>query len=355
MPEPTKIEIVSRRVQTTSTGMRIERAFSFEPYESFPAVLEALQGTVKQDETGEWKRTLPARDPYIKNCFCNECHLVMPGDDYALTTSKSIQVAVDKNGIKTKRSLKEKLEVEKEKPVDGGVGGHVVAIYRPLITARIAPENDTKPENAFDWIDPTFSPVLKQIPWPDGFFIITGAFAGRNKSVPRETGLPIHIPVIEFSIRQLLVGEPNWDGIDAAAGCINASDFPLKFAGFTKTTLPNMLRGQLKFEAPEVVNRMDAAGNRWYEVTYNFSWLRYGDTGVHDEEGNELPGMQPVTWNHVFMRPSFFGFAANKLGWYHVLRDEATGFFQLADNPLFRISAGSLYNYTNFTHLFATE
>lgn len=349
MPDVTKFQCVSRKVQTTSSGIRIERAFYFEPYGAFPEVLKALQGMVK----GE--RTLPARDPYIPNCFCNECHLTMPGGDYALTTSPSLDEARDADG-KIVTSIKERSELLKEKPIAGGVGGHVVAIYRPLITARIAPEGDKKPENSFSWIDPTFMPVMKQIPWPDGMFIATGAAIFRNKSVPKEAGLPIHVPVIEFSIRQLLLEYPPWDAIGSVAGCINSDRWPEP--GMAQNTLPNFVRGTLKFEAPQVVNRMDAAGRRWYEVTYNFSWLRYGDTGVHGEDGATLGpknAVNPVTWNHVFMRPSFFGFQANKLGWYHVLRDEADGFFRLADNPLFRQSGGSLYNYTTFGHLFPTE
>lgn len=340
----TFLQQYDRKVHTASSGIEIQRKFYFEPYSAFPDVLEALQGKVVADDNGVWKRTLPAKDSYLKNCFCNEVRVGFADSD-AMASAIDLRGAADPPPRRYSQVL-DLLQTEQESTVTGAAGGVVTASYRPLITALIDPDH----ENAFDWMDPQFNVTLREVPWPDGLFIATGGAIVTNRPVPKELGSPIYVPVVEFTIRRLLVGEPPWGGIAAAAGKINRDDFPVKNLD-PPTNLPTMTRGTLRFEGADVTRRFSANGETWHELTYTFSWLKYADNPVFNEKGEKLGGLQPVTWNHVLMRPSFFGFGVNEMGWYFVGKQAAVELFDMP-NPFFRASAGSLYTYGNFSHLF---
>ncbi len=338
MPDLTFIQSIGRKTHTASDGIEIQRQFYFEPYFAFPEVLEALQGSVKKD-TGIWVRTLPARDPYITNCFCNEARIDFADGD-ALASSPDISLG------DPELSLLGRIQGQRESPTIGAAGGIVTASYRPLITAV----TEVGHHNAFDWLDPQFQVTLREVPWPAGLFIQGDPGPLGRKSVPKELGSPIRIPVIDFTIRRLLVGEPSWSGIELAAGKINDDVFPGNFD--PPTNLPSMARGTLRFDGANLLNRLSADGSTWYEIGYNFSWLNYHDSPVFDENGNELQGINPVTWNHVLMRPKHAGLVAfNKMGWYFVQKQALFEFLPFK-TPFFTASAGALYTYGNFSHLF---
>lgn len=367
MADPILIQSSEREVHTSSSGIEILRKFSFEPYDSHPAVLDALQGYVRKDDKGLWKRTLPARDPYIRSCYCNEARVELL-DPASLTTSPDIQKAaraklgvdpnVDPAGEMNgdppgKETLRDILEVQKEDPRDGTGGGYITASYRPLITAWL---KDKSPR-MFDWIDPQFKPGFKQVKWPEGLVVkIEGRTGPFPLNVPDEIAEPISIPVIDFSIRRILVGEPPFYAAELLAGCVNKDIWPYPTADFT---LPTFQKETLKFEGMDIENRLDSKGNQIFEIILHFSWINLQDMPVHDKDGKASDKLVSVTWNHIFMNPNPWGLTGDvyPTGWYYVQREKDVFLGPLKLGyiaGLFEIpaTAGSLFTKSDFDRLF---
>ena len=61
----------SRKVSAATDGLTVTRVFQCRPYAAFPSVLNSLLGGVAV-VGGRLVRTLPARDPYLPLCLCQE-------------------------------------------------------------------------------------------------------------------------------------------------------------------------------------------------------------------------------------------------------------------------------------------
>lgn len=334
--------------------MDITREFYVEPFEVWPSVVELLMGKVEPDGN-TFKRTRPARDTIVRNAFCNET-IVTLADRDAMASSPSL-------GSLSEETRKQIENVE-ESPES--VGAKITAHYRPLITAWQPKATGDgivdvfagePPDDIWDWMDPTFNTSFRQIPWTPGLNIsFPGGIAGlpSSKSVPQEVGVPIAIPITDFSIKRMLVGKPPWDLIQAVAGCVNSVRFPDP-ASPAANGLPSFAPRTLRFDSPTIKNMMDSRGRRWYEITYNFKWIQ-GVGDLIDALGNEDFG--PVTWNHVFMSPTIFGFGF-KTAWFEVWRGKfaniefpGLGRQLVPQIPGFAIFDGLLYNEANFMPLF---
>ncbi len=328
----TKIQSTGRTVHTSNSGIEIIREFNVEPYAAHADVLRDLQGFVE-----DGKRTRPAQDPYIKSCFCTEARGDLWHDEQP-TTSENLA----EGGQDTIRKL---LEEHKLEPVPGTAGAKVSAHYRPLLTAWASSNPDDPDDQAFDYLEPKFTPGVRQIPWPPGLFVEADGIIGKRPfSVPQSVASPIGVSVTDFSMRRILLDTIPWDAITKLQSTLNRFDWPeenSKIAG----KLPTFRAGTLKFTGADVQNMIDAAGNRWFEVTYNWQWVQHADLLI-DQFGNESDGW--VTWNHVFMRP-----LTAKLAWYEVWRsEEFTAFgINIPNIPGAAIAAGPLYGGTDFDEL----
>ncbi len=331
----TEIASTGRVHRSSSSGMTTQRKFDVDPFKDWLEVAHAAQGSVT-GSPGNWTRTLPAKDPYVETNYCNEVRVDLEHPDLLCSSDK-----LGPDG----GTIKERLELTPESPTEGAAGAKLTATYRPLITSNPDAES---PHHPFDWMNATFNPGFVQVPWPEGLFaavkIDPGAFLGgagaagvidflAAVALPKDLALPISVPVIDFSIRRILVGEPPWETINALAGKVNAGAFPRP-----ANDLPTFPAQTLLFDDVDVINRLDAKGNRWYELVYNFRWIKLYDEFVVDKDGNGKPDW--VTWNHALMRPWWLG--AKRLGWYSVHRRE-----NLSDVPfkvnIIQLSGGPLY------------
>ncbi len=361
-----------REVHTAWSGMEVHRTFYFEPYEAFEEVTLILQGRTEAGADPTWTRFLPAKDPYFPTLFCNEIRVSLTDPRLALSTSPDLEVgnAADGNPIVT---ILDKLETHHESPGEGYAGGFITAIYRPLITARITGLEAEK----FDWMDAKFNPVFKQIPWPTGLktfvaldslsaearaalaagavgliggaaLLVVLAQGGVDATIPPELADTITVPIFEFTIRRLLVHTPPFDAIAWCAGKLNSVDAP-----FPGTTLPDFAADTLRFDGAEIEGRLDALGNQWFEIIYHFSWLNMLSHDVFGLDGLPID-RAPVTWNHVFMRPSFLGISLSEIGWWPVVRNTDLRIFDVGIPNLLNgpATGGALYNTANFLDLF---
>jgi len=338
---------INRTVHTSDSGIEIVRTFYLDPYEDHPAVLKELQGSVTSEGEGKaktWTRHPPAQDPWIKTCYCNEARVMFPESDVFATATK----LADQDALDTKETFP-----------PGVAGCHIEAHYRPLISAFDAEHEgaDESKTEIWDWLDPTITPGVRQIPWPDGLFVGTQVpFFGRvPDSVPQEVGTPIEVPVSNVSIRRILVGQPPWDAMKLAANALNKDVWPTPNSPMSEG-LPRFEPKTLRFGKVIVQNMIDSKGTRWYELTYNFDWIHHYSDDVFDTDGNGAPGW--VTWNHVFMRPWWV--AQTGVGWYEVFRGIALRPFNVRmpvdipglDGQLF---GGSLHNAVDFDTLFKLD
>ncbi len=383
-----------REVHTAWSGIEVHRTFYFEPYEAFEEVTLILQG---HTEAGApipdvlpapipapgplpaaqpaWTRFPPAKDPYLPTLYCNEVRVSLTDPRLALSTSADLEVgnAADGNPIVT---ILDKLETNHESPGEGYAGGFITAIYRPLITALTSGTESGK----FDWMDPKFNPVFKQIPWPTGLktfvaleslsaearaAMVAGAAGaigagvlalalgqgGVNGSIPSELADTITVPIFEFTIRRLLVHTPPYDAIAWCAGKLNSVTEP-----FPATNLPNFFADTLRFDGANIQNRLDALGNEWFEIIYHFSWLNMLSHDVYSTDGLKIDRNAAVTWNHVFMRPSFFDVSLSDIGWWPVVRDVDRRIFAVPIPAGLGLTGpatgGPLYSTANFLDLF---
>ncbi len=345
---PEKLEQLNRTEHTSTSGIEITRTFYCEPYESFRFVQQQLQGTVTvdKDDAEKWVRTSPMRDSYTVNAYCTET-LVNFADEEAMASAPGLSDEARDTIIKQLQDAKEKLQ--------GGVAGAIIkATYRPLITAWESSNPEDPEDNRWDWIDPIIQPGVRQLPWPEGLFAAVDEiiFDDGNVSVPDSVATPIGLPVHQFSIRRLLVGEVPWDAIEQAAQSVNITTFPGGKSEKAKPNLPTFEPFTLRFDGAEVQNMMDVDGKRWYELKYNFSWISFNSDRLFDRSGKQKQG--PVTWNHVYFNPG--ANAGGIIGWYEVFQGTQHNTFlmrQLARFlPGLQLTGGRLYNATDFNDLF---
>ncbi len=292
----------SRVQDHTSSGMDIERVFYVEPYEAFPEVLDALLGSVK-----DGKITFPAVDPWVKNdgnkfvCYCNQARVEQVDPMAGVTLELDL--------LKTEGELFQKLET-KEKWLEGAPGAYITAHYRPLVVAY-----DYETPLMWKWIDPIFKTGLRQMPWPDGLFIAEKS-AGKIHTDPVEAAVasPYEIQVADFSIKQMFVETIPWDVLGMAAGAVNEGVFPDQKSA-AANHLPKFASRTLKYINTDVVNMMDSKGNRWFELTHQFQWVRHVAPLLFDIDGTR--GSGDVTWNHIYTHPSTFGLEG-PTAWYEV-------------------------------------
>ena len=334
MAEPTRFERQSRRVHTSNSGIEIVREFYCEPYESHVTVLQALQGSV--DNNGD--RVLPAHDPFITNCYCTEA-VAEYGDPRVVSNLPRLEAAGDLAAMLAKKD---------DLPA-GVVGAKITAHYRPLITAYKSADAEKPDAKIFDYIDPTFTPGTEQLPWPNGTFVQIAAAGGKWSWGLDAYPKPFAVPVTDFSIRRLLVKEVPRDAINERLNCVNSTKWPFDKNTPTFDGLPQFEKETLKFVSADVQNRVDADGNRLYEITYHFRWITLEDE-LCDKTGQVADGT--VTWNHAFMGP-----VGQPLAWYRVYRAEKVegnlfGVRFLAIIPGAQIASGPLHKLVSFDELF---
>jgi len=373
-----KLECRGRTTHSHWDGVEIQREFYIEPFASGPAVLEALQGSVWQDEGDKkWYRLLPAYDPYHPHCFCNEARMVhIDPERDSITISPGLDVGMDRNPLgdiaidnKNHFHFIEQTSTTEEKAA-GGCFIH--ATYRPLVTGYVvninpfwtADERNAALSPSFDYIDPRFKPMIHTVPWPDGLRAIRGTAAGpRGFSVELNQGQPLRIPVNEFTIKRLLVGQVPWNMLRRTVNGVNGSKWPdpvghLAMTG--KFTLPTFPRGTLRFDDFEVIPHYSRLQSHtvWYELVYHFSWLNYKDIHVFNKHGGleerDANGLSDVTWNHLLTVPpvgavGFWGLlGANDAGWFYVVKADLANIL-----PWAAFSAvGPVHKYFNFADLF---
>lgn len=345
MAPPKLIQEKDRTVHTSHSGIEIERTFYAEPYSSHPDVLKALQGSVeKNGET--WERTDPAHDPWIENCYCTEAVLGFE-DKEVMAGSPSLDAAAGND-------LADKLTKQKETPKEGAAGYQVIAKYRPLLTAWTGDDSDG--HSKWDWLEPKFTPGVREIPWPNGLFAET-TFLGDvvPDNIPDEVGSPVGVPVHDVAIRRILVGAVPWETIAASANALNKDVFP-EAGTSAADNLPAFPERTLKFTGVDILNMVDTEGNRWYELIVNFKWINLWaeklfnlGAGGESEEGW-------VTWNHALYQPWWLG--QGDTGWYEAALGEQrriAGFNAPFDIPGFGLIGGRLHSEVNFMPLFKLE
>ena len=342
MAIPTLMQPLDRTVHASNDGIDIERKFYFEPYSSHPDVLAVFLGSV-QGQAGEWTRNPPVHDPWIENCYCDEARVTF-ADAEVMTSTPSIMA----DGRDT---IKKWVEDIKEQPALGTAGAILTAHYRPLITAweyDEADEADDPQKPEFDWMDYESMPGIRQMPWPEGLYV---NHKGASSHVPHTVGFPFTVPIATITIRRILVPEIPWDKIDAVAGCVNKEVWPPENSEVAKR-LPSCPPRTCKFENAKVTNQIDTGGSRWYELTYTFTRINQYDRHLIAINGDDNPG--PVTWNHIFARPSLWGWKG-ATAWYEVFKGEAqpiwAGPFGI-DRPGVAVSQGRLHNECDFMPLF---
>ena len=154
-----------RSHHTSQSGIEIVRNFHVKPFAAYPRVMRALHGFVERDN-GVWKRTPPARDSYVDNCYCAESIVKFAHPDAMASSPSLISEEGEQNAII------DQLQNQIETPQSGTAGAVIEAHYRPLITAwkpstPPAPGED-QPTEIWDWMDPVFLPSQMQLPWPSG-------------------------------------------------------------------------------------------------------------------------------------------------------------------------------------------
>lgn len=356
MATQTLIESTRRIVHQSHSGMEIIREFNVEPYAHHIAVLKHLQGFIKDGE-----RVPPARDPWIDVCYCTEARAEQWHEDQ-LTTSESLEVIsrqtvngeqkVQRIAAFDDKRIPKLLQMNRENPKVGTAGAKVTATYRPLITAW---DEDPGPSGTerWDWLDPTVTPGVRQIQWPNGLFItaeVAGVQATHN--VPDTVASPLGITIADVSIRRILVPKIPWNTIKGLANAVNAFKWPPDDHP-ALSILPQFEAKTLRFVGPDIRNMMDSEGNKWFEITLNFQWINHIAPLLYTINGFERTD-EPVTWNHVFLNPSVF-FLKGKTAWYEVFRGADPG--EGAMRPPFEIpgaalKAGFLYNSANMDPLF---
>ena len=332
------VQQLSRILHVTNSGIDIRREFYVEPYESHPEVIKTLLGWVDDDGT----RHRPARDTHIRNCYCNEA-VVHFADQDAMASSPGLDVKVEPPND----TLIKKLENVREAPIEGSAGATITAHYRPLITAWKSADPEQPDIKEFDYLDPKYTPGIRQVPWPPGLFVKWPLLPGNNTwEVPDSVATPIGVPITDVSIRRILVKTPPWDAIKKCAFATNKGVWPVPGSDLSKGGLPRFEERTLKFQSADVSNMIDSEGHRWHEVTLNFKWMHFPDTvctfqGIYKQDW--------VTWNHVLMRP-----AGCQTAWYEVSRalDLNLFGFRLPQMPGAQVSSGYLYNGVDFDELF---
>lgn len=333
---------------TSQSGIEVVRNFHCEPYHTYPVALKNLHGWVEKDGD-QWKRTYPARDTYVKNCFCTES-VVTFADRNAMASSPSLSDEADaEDNIR-------KLEETQERPEPGTGGALIRASYRPLITAwqpsglDLAGDRDEIPTEVFDYLDPTFRPAVVQVPWPGGLFAkVKFPLRTATVAVPDELSQPMGVSVTDVSIRRILVPLDDETLLPTAqaANSVNGEEWP-HGANEAKNGLPTFQPRTLKFVGTDLVNRIDSEGQRWVELIHNFKWIQHISSRLFDGDGNQKTGW--VTWNHVFMRPP-----QKEAGWYEIYLGTSFKIFGIEFGQLIpglEATEGRLHNETNFDELF---
>jgi hypothetical protein len=350
------LEQYGRSHHASQSGIEIVNNWHVKPYGAYPRVMRRLQGFVER-ENDVWKRTPPARDSLIDNCYCSESVVKFAHPD-AMASSPSL--AAEEEG---QNEIINKLQDHFPLLQSGTAGAVIEAHYRPLITAwkpstPPAPGDD-QPTEIWDWMDPVFLPSQMQLPWPSGMHAaVDGAIIGieqNTRDVPSEAANPISVSVSDISIKRILVGEVPWQAIEVLANVVNGLEWPVADSPAARGLGMTFKPRTLKFVDADLKNMMDSAGNRWYEITLNFKWIRHVSNRVHDNNGvlagNGLgQNPQTVTWDHMLLQPA--GFIT---GWYEIFLSETRNVLGINIDgllPGFALKAGNLHNVGTFTNLF---
>jgi len=352
-------------VHTHYDGREIQRTFYLKPANMAPAVVGAMQGSVAVTEEGVVHRLFPARDPDYPECYCNEVK-VNDVDPRAIAHSDSLQLSFPVLDDLEPPNRHERFMVNLNRIPDSPAGGcFLTASYRPLITGWQPTDEfllSSSTDQRFDWITPHFTPTVRTVPWPDGLQIGTSQTDPTlfTPTVPDEVAQPLNIPVIEFTVKRLLVDKPRFDLLNRLLNHVNLGLWPTPWP---KTSfgryegIPQFPSGTLRFDSYEVIEHASPfpASPVWYELVYHFSWICIKTSPVYNEHGalSGANGYDNVTWNHVFMRPMIPHISIinklvpGKLGWYFVMKakrvDWTIGATQVR---------GPLYHSSDFDPLF---
>jgi hypothetical protein len=345
-PQQTVLSPLNRVVHTSNSGIHIIREFYCEPYWAASQVIRELQGYVDADGV----RHPPAADPWIDNCYCTECVVNFYDPDVITSADPIILNRAVTDGHGADDTLKSALENIPENPMTGTCGAKITAHYRPLITAYGF--DSDKLNGKWDLMEPTYTPGVRQVPWPDGLYIAVGSLAGATltNNVPDNIGTPLAVPVIDFSLRRILVSEIPWKAIHQCANGVNKEDWPGP-ADAMHGIVPTFPARTLKFLNPDITHMMDTEGNRWYEITLHWQAIDLYAEFLVDMELNVSAGH--ITWNHIFIQPWWAG--QGPTGWYEVARGRQRQVGNAPapfDVPGLGAVVGRLHHEVNFDVLF---
>lgn len=343
-------------------GAEVQREFYVTPFAQAPHVCAALLGFVLKVGSQEFKRYLPAFDPYYDQIlYCNEAKWdsrdkkeisasqAVRGEILNLSQESSYWMLMNRlNAIAemhyVQKGPKDAFEL-------GAGGAFVNASYRPMISGyHPTLSNDATPDaiykaraRQFDFMEPLTTPGSETIPWPLGIMYrwsYPGGFLTEKpyQPVPAESAKPITVSVNEFTMRRMFLGNVPTARFADIMGTINhaawpagdqtAPDWQWTFAQFPPETL--------RLEGYEVITHWSplSHNNQWFEVVFHFLHRNKYDT-VYDKDAKRLD-KGAVTWNHTFIRPSNAHAA-----WYRMFRNEPGGLYE------------PLYNTSQFDRLFA--
>ncbi len=355
----TDLQQKGRTHHSSSSGIEITREFYCEPYQAYPRVIDALQGSVDKGDDDQWVRTPPLRDTIVKNCYCTETVVDFEHPDALAATDYKLEDGLTAEDVDlTRGPIAVGLEDSPELLVDGAAGAKIVAHYRPLITAwqqgDLGDEefDDTK---IWDWLDPVFTGSVRQIPWPPGLFI-TEKLLGRSIPHGMDDSLasPLGVTVFDLAIKRTLVGKVPVTTMGRISSAVNDKAFPEDGSPAANGLGPFPPR-TLRYDTTSIRNMLTAKGKQWFELTHHFKWISSFASKLFDIKGNPH-GPDFVTWNHVFTHPSTFGFDG-PTGWYEVWRSEdqdvpLQGLVRAVQGLPIRRSSGRLYDEANFMELF---
>ena len=347
-----------KTVHSHYDGREIRRIFHLEPYSKAPDVVEGMLGSVtREGDTANWTRHFPVQDPQYADCYCNEVRTDLI-DPRACSVSGTLGLDSLKVSGAPQAAYTMFMQQVNSVPDDPAGGCFLTASYRPLISAYqpgySAHEQDGR---IFDWINPDFTPAVRTSPWPDGLLIAVkdpNNVPIATPGVPDEVAQPVNIPVIEFSVKRLLVGEVPYSRLNSLLNTVNQASWPVDGS---RLALPTFAKGTLRFDNYKIIKHYSRASTNgfWYELVYYFLWLSLKDKPVYGEDG-ELSGengFHDVTWNHCLMRPrlqlpAFPDILALDLGWYFVVKTKKANWAKSE----YVSQIGPLYSFADFDPLF---
>ena len=352
-------------------GGSIIRTMYIEPYSSYPWVINALKGTIKNNGDGTYSRVKPHYDPLsaiVQNgiaktqgfFYCTDTKVipfakeaVRGSKSSGFTPSKDLSISIDGGGVPNGNNQLANLfaafnnvddfdmaatpdtltvdEIKKGAPdyseangsaaftSKGNCGAFVTATYTPILFMPGIQSDPAKPkyQDPFDYVDPMWTPETKltqigrdlQVAAPKGF-----TFSGLHSGVSDTQTVPE--VTWNLTIRRLMVPFIPRNTLHYLSNKLNLLDWTLD-QGFGSYVQPE---GTALMTVPDPVTRRAPDGTLYFEITVHFKFRMLWDS-IYDPVN--LPGdldLHPgwVTWNHYLCAPTTLALQNNKMGYYPV-------------------------------------